>query len=385
MEFDGESQVKALSVLLLTQNYPPSTAAGASIHYDILVRSLKKIEGFKRIVVLTEFVKGRPLFSSRNILRINRVLLPKAKKGRSERWGLGMRASVFILNNILLMVFVPILSLLNQIDIIHIHCSFFKIAKSRRLYNRLVHFLLLGLRKFLDVKVVVDVDNLGNIFKRYNKFDKIICGSKNVYNAAIDNGLTREECAYTPFPFEKPVVPNICGAGRQWLKQFQPYVCFVGLITEMKGVYELIDAFQMLSRDLAGYNLVFVGGNLEGTRFLDKLKETKNIHYLGIKPYAETMEIISEAELLVLPSKSEALGRVCLEAISLGTKVLLPPGIPEYYEHCRKFQLNLVEPSEIRLKMYNLLRNSDKACYPFEKHEPLKIAQSVVSVYHEML
>lgn len=373
----------SINILIVTSNYPPLTAAGGSIYFETLVKGLQRINGLKKIVILTEFAKGIPLVNTEGTSRVFRILFPKGKKQRSQRWGFGMRLFTFIINNILLLLYIPVLTLVYRVDIIHIHCSLFKIQKNLHFPNLLVYSLLMGAKKAFGTKVIVDVRGPGCTYNFYNRFDKIICASQNTYDSAIQQGLDKGKCLLVSIPFERPIV-HIGLSDKERLKQLQPYVCFVGRIERSKGVYELIDAFQMLSTKLPGYNLVLIGTN-EDKHLLRKIKKCKKIYYLGPKSHAETIKIISQAELLVLPSKSEGLPRVCLEAMSLGTKVLLPPGIPEFSQHCKNFQLNHVEPSEIRLKMYNLLCSSDKAFYPFEKHDPIKIAKSVISIYHEII
>jgi len=373
----------SINILIVTSNYPPGTAAGASIYFDTLVRSLQKVNGPEKIIILTEFAKGMPLVNTEGTSRIFRVLFPKGKKQRSERWGFGMRLFTFIINNILLLLYIPVLTLVYRVDIIHIHCSFFKIQKNLHFPNLLVYSLLMGVKKAFGPKVIVDVRGPGHTYNFYNRFDKIICASQNTYDSAIQQGLDKGKCLLVPIPFERPIV-HIGLSDRERLKQLQPYICFVGRIERSKGVYELIDAFEMLCCNLPGHNLVLIG-TMEDEYFLEKIKKNRRIYYLGAKPHNEVIKIISEAELLVLPSKSEGLPRSCLEAMSLGTKVLLPPGIPEFSQHCKNFQLDRIEASEIASKMHKLLSNSDKATYPFEKHDPIKIAESVISIYREII
>ena len=50
---------------------------------------------------------------------------------------------------------------------------------------------------------------------------------------------------------------------------------------------------------------------------------------------------------MVLPSRSEGLPTVVLEAVALGSKVICPPGIPEFDEHMPHFVLSEVSADAI--------------------------------------
>jgi glycosyltransferase involved in cell wall biosynthesis len=112
-------------------------------------------------------------------------------------------------------------------------------------------------------------------------------------------------------------------------------VLFVGNLLPVKGVPLLIDAIAALRRKGAGnLQLAIIGdGNLE-----PQLREqaesagmTEAIHFLGQRRPVEVAQWMNAADLLCLPSESEGLPNVVLEAFSCGCPVVgtVVGGTPE--------------------------------------------------------
>mgnify|MGYP000630982021 CR=1 FL=1 len=93
---------------------------------------------------------------------------------------------------------------------------------------------------------------------------------------------------------------------------------FVGRLKKDKGVPELIQAFNQLSKTCAdkpdnkrkNAKLVIIGSDEENLSPL--LADNQNIHYLGFK--SNVNEYYSFADMLVLPSHREGFGNVIIEA-----------------------------------------------------------------------
>ena len=104
-------------------------------------------------------------------------------------------------------------------------------------------------------------------------------------------------------------------------------VLFVGNLLVAKGVRELVDAI------LAGadrYLGVLVGDGPERGYGTDDPRAGRCIEYRGARPHAEVAQYMSAADVLVLPSRSEGLPSVVVEAGSLGLPVVASAvgGIP---------------------------------------------------------
>ena len=105
------------------------------------------------------------------------------------------------------------------------------------------------------------------------------------------------------------------------------YYCYLGRVTEVKGIRTLCKAASQLP-----YKLKVIGGG----DLLDELKTTyPNIEFLGQKDWNEFRSILEEARFMVLPSEwSENNPLTVIESQSLGTPVLGARigGIPELIE-----------------------------------------------------
>jgi glycosyltransferase involved in cell wall biosynthesis len=106
-----------------------------------------------------------------------------------------------------------------------------------------------------------------------------------------------------------------------------PFALFVGRLNLIKGPDLLVQAFCNLRNRVDNFDLVLVGpdGGMQ-----DHLKAlvrdaglSKRVHFIGYLGGAEKSDAYHSAELLVIPSRHEAMSIVALEAGTCGTPVLL--------------------------------------------------------------
>lgn len=369
-----------MKILIVTSNYPPIITAGGSVYFKTLTDRFKGSGHFKRVIVLTEFVSGCKLVTQDRCVSVFRCLFPKAARNRTKRWGILMRVFCLIYNQTVIALLLPLLSLVYRPRVIHLHASFFKLGRLRDDYNYFLHYILLSIKKLSISMILIDVRGLGLCFPNYNDFDKVVCCSENTFKKCLEIGIEENKCVLIPIPFEMPDIKSLEDMDTS---QFVPYICFAARIEEAKGIFELIDAFIELNgyKDL---NLLVIGVNLEGDRFIKRISNCNRVYYLGSKCQNEVVSIMSEAELVVLPSKSEGLPRSCLEAIAVGSKVLLPPGIPEFEQHCSEFVIRSIEPAVIKEMIIRVLGAGEEPRYPFEIHDPERIVRLMVQTYKEI-
>jgi len=102
-----------------------------------------------------------------------------------------------------------------------------------------------------------------------------------------------------------------------------PFILFVGRLNEIKGPDLLLDAFIELNGKYPSLELAFAGPD---GGMLNDLKERSSdplIHYLGYIGGNEKSQAYHAADLLVIPSRQEAMSIVALEAGASGTPVLI--------------------------------------------------------------
>jgi len=113
-------------------------------------------------------------------------------------------------------------------------------------------------------------------------------------------------------------------------------VISIANFSDAKGHAFLIDAFNEVVKLTERIQLILVG---EGPLFepiqqkVKKINLEKRVHFLGYSNAA--FELLSKADLLVVPSKNEAFGRVIVEGFSLKKPIIASNvgGIPELITH----------------------------------------------------
>ncbi|MGB9801035.1 MAG: glycosyltransferase family 4 protein [Thermanaerothrix sp.] len=96
----------------------------------------------------------------------------------------------------------------------------------------------------------------------------------------------------------------------------------VGALTKIKGGDLLIEAFAQIHTYLEGYKLIFIGEGAFRECLESRVKELglrDKVIFTGQLSRQEVAYWMREAEIFVLPSRSEGLGVVFLEALASGT------------------------------------------------------------------
>ncbi len=106
-----------------------------------------------------------------------------------------------------------------------------------------------------------------------------------------------------------------------------PFILFVGRLNHIKGPDLLLEAFGQAYEQLDDTHLVFAGpdgGMLSGLREKTARFDVDNrVHFVGYLGGSEKAAAYQSAELLVIPSRQEAMSIVVLEAGISATPVLL--------------------------------------------------------------
>jgi glycosyltransferase involved in cell wall biosynthesis len=111
-------------------------------------------------------------------------------------------------------------------------------------------------------------------------------------------------------------------------------VLLVGAPWYLKGADVLVKAFLRLSADYPDAKLKLVGHFPDGEALKEMTKGCSRIEIVKAMGYRETLKTIGESWVLVLPSRTEGMGRVLLEAMGAGVPVIGSDagGIPSYIE-----------------------------------------------------
>ena len=137
-------------------------------------------------------------------------------------------------------------------------------------------------------------------------------------------------------------------------------VLFVGNLLQAKGVRELVSAILRLGHPFLG---VFVGTGPEIGYGTDEPGGRALLLYKGQRTHAEVVHYMSAADLLVLPSYSEGLPSVLVEAGALSLPVVATPvgGIPDLLGNGRGTLLPGIGVDEVERALAYFVDHRDEA------------------------
>lgn len=150
---------------------------------------------------------------------------------------------------------------------------------------------------------------------------------------------------------------------RQQNKNNNSYILYLGSLIKRKGVDVLIQAFHRISKDYPNVRLKIAGEGKE----MDNLKTlaselglSQNVEFLGIVRGENKTHLLRNALFLILPSRSEGLPVVILEAFASGIPVIASRvgGIPDIVEDGKNgFLVSPENANELTSKMLLLLED----------------------------
>ncbi|HYL79089.1 MAG TPA: glycosyltransferase family 4 protein [Bryobacteraceae bacterium] len=139
------------------------------------------------------------------------------------------------------------------------------------------------------------------------------------------------------------------------------FVLFVGAPWYLKGADRLIQAFRRLAPDFPEVQLKLLG-HYPDRAGLDALCESSpQIEILKALTHPQTLELISQSAILVLPSRCEGLPRVIIEAMTAGVPVIGSDvgGIPSLIRDGENgFVVPNGDPVGLEARMRELLGNA---------------------------
>jgi glycosyltransferase involved in cell wall biosynthesis len=147
-------------------------------------------------------------------------------------------------------------------------------------------------------------------------------------------------------------------------------IVYAGVLSPVKGIHHLINAFSVVAKQFSRSQLLVIGKEenagyaAELREQVRKLRLEDRIGFMGPLPQSDLALAMAKATALVLPSLSEGLPRVIIEAMATGTPVIgsRVGGIPELVEDgTRGFLVPPGDESLLAEKLRWLLENPDKA------------------------
>lgn len=178
-------------------------------------------------------------------------------------------------------------------------------------YNQTNRFDSYGFGAINGCKKVIAIsnDNLVEILDKFpNAKDKVVL-VKNGYNSQdffVEN--LDKKCILRKFAINR---------------DFEKIVLFVGRVSRMKGLDTLLRAAKIYETEKTLTLIAGDGDFFEDLNILKEELELKNIVFLGSKKQDELRELYNISDVLVLPSRKEALPLVAIEALACGTPAVV--------------------------------------------------------------
>ncbi|MGQ4648019.1 glycosyltransferase [Lyngbya aestuarii] len=158
-------------------------------------------------------------------------------------------------------------------------------------------------------------------------------------------GLKPEQVILLPNPVEIPeYIPERANSDKL-------HFVFLGRIGKRKGAFDLLQAFADLAPDCkqqVKLTMAGVGEILEAVNFAKSLNIGQQVTFPGWVNKAQRNELLSQANVFLLPSYNEGLPMALLEAMSWKLPVITTPvgGIPEVITHAETGLL--IEPGDVK-------------------------------------
>lgn len=155
--------------------------------------------------------------------------------------------------------------------------------------------------------------------------------------------------------------------GHVYASSGEKLVLFAGTLVFLKGVHILIQAMKLVIQRIPDAKLLIVGqggykGQLE--KLVIELGLEGRVEFVHHVPQAALREYMRSCQVLVLPSLSEGLGRVLVEAMACGKPTIGTNvgGIPSLiHDGVNGFLIPPNDPEALAEKLIYLLSNKDEA------------------------
>jgi glycosyltransferase involved in cell wall biosynthesis len=229
--------------------------------------------------------------------------------------------------------------LTQKVDLVHIHCA----DGGSVLRKAIVALIAMLFHHPVVMHVHADLDltykalpaiaqmSLKWVFQRCDRF---ILLSQSMQNFCIKRlNLDEKKMVILPNPIELPqTIPDRSSALDE--KTHELVILFLGRISKLKGVFDLIQAFSRLSTgQRRSLKLLLAGdGDIEQAKLLvEQLQLADHVIFLGWIDANKRNALLSKADIFALPSHTEQLPMAILEAMAWGVPVITCPvgGIPD--------------------------------------------------------
>jgi glycosyltransferase involved in cell wall biosynthesis len=185
-------------------------------------------------------------------------------------------------------------------------------------------------------------------------------GSSLLEDFVTSTGIDRQKTSYIPNAVDPEVFsPREYTKTHSGINPDSVNIMYVGRLVPGKGLFTLLDAFCMARNRFPELSLVVVGEGSYLKRMKENLRgrvEKTKASFLGAVPHSDLPDIYAADSIVVLPSVSEGLSRVLLEAMAC-EKPVIATDIPANLSLVRNEVNGLIVPlGDVELLAEAILR-----------------------------
>lgn len=306
--------MKSISILVLNYEYPPIGGGAGEV-----TQSLCRFFSGKGIgqTIITGWVPGLPWSERTETTTLIRVPMLKLRKDRTSVLGMA---------SYLLSAFIPMIYILltRRIDIIHAH------------FIVPVGILALIAKKIFQIPYAVTMhggdvpgivpEQTDRLFQWALNMARTVAKNADIVTA-VSSGL--KELAMKSYNVPVTVIHNGIDAG--WIKTYRKdkanddglrRLIFVGRLTQQKNVLSLIRAVGLLNHDHRWQLDILGDGPLMST-LQEEARHLPAVHFHGWLPMAQVKQMLSDADIFLLPSFAEGLSIAALQAMACGCALVV--------------------------------------------------------------
>ncbi len=370
----------AINLLMLTLAYPPASG-GASIYTQLLAEGLLKQEFLGKIVVLVE---RYPNFPKKEISYNQRLYLLRYFPFRSElsRSNPLRYVKYFYQNLQFFLLFYWIAKF--KITHLLIHCHYYY---SPSLLPLTIKFI----QKIFKTKLILDVRDPKLSKAKFSQvclYDKIICCSRNIYNYLAQDSLLVPKLSLIPVPFQSITThqSSIKYYQNKYQLTHQCYLFSASGILQEKNLDFTLKVMQELKNMQPELILVIAGVEKDKSEQYQSAIKTGLVKYIGVIPHEAVFALAASAEIVINFSKIESPSRYILEAIAVGSKVLLPPNVPEFVASDPDKIVQSDNPKEVAQQIVTLLQTPNyRLNYNLDIHSLDNVIPQYLNLFSETI
>jgi len=151
--------------------------------------------------------------------------------------------------------------------------------------------------------------------------DAVLTSSSEIHREVQDAGVSGPQIQSFPFPVDTSVFrpANECYPA-------QPTILFLARLVREKGIYTLLDAFEIVSQVLPDARLVVGGGGEEEASVRERVASSPSssrITLLGHVPQGSVCATMQDCSVYCLPSLGEPFGISAVEAMACGKALVV--------------------------------------------------------------